>query len=260
MAGEIMSASSMVLLLGSAALAGVSLAGASRAMAADIKVIASNAVKDAYIELLPEFEQASGHKVHVDWGGTADIVKRITAGEAADCVIVPSFTIDALIKDGKLTPGSRSDLVRSAIGVAVRVGAPRPDLSSGETLKAALLASNRIVLSGGPSGGYMAGLLEKMGIADRVAPKLTRIAPGLPVGEVLARGEGDIGFTQVSEFLHIKGIDYRGALPADVQQITVFSAGIPKTAKESGAAAMLVRFLTAPERAPVLRKSGLEPG
>jgi molybdate transport system substrate-binding protein len=240
------------------AFAGIMLAVTSTA-AAEIKVIASNAVKDAYLELLPEFEKASGHRVKVDWGGTADIAKRVENGETADLVIIPSFTVDELTSAGKLIRGSRAGLVRSSIGVAVRIGAPRPDLSSGEGLKKSLLAANRIVLSGGPSGGSMAKMFESWGIAEAIKAKVTRIAPGLPVGEVLARGEGDIGFTQVSEFMHINGIDYRGPLPSDVQEITVFSAALPNTAHEMAAAKALVQFLTAPAAVPVLKKNGLEP-
>jgi molybdate transport system substrate-binding protein len=230
------------------------------ARAVEIKVIASNAVKEAYVELVPQFEKASGSTVSIDWGGTADIVKRLEAGEAADLVIIPSFTVDTLIADRKLAAGSRVDLVKSIIGVAVRPGAPRPDLSSGDGLRASLLAAKSIVLSGGPSGGYMASLFEKMGIADQIRAKLIRIPVGKPVGETLARGEGDLGFTQVSEFLHIQGIDYRGPLPADIQSVTVFSSAVPNNAGSRDAAADLVTFLTSPTVLPVLKKNGLEPG
>ncbi len=230
------------------------------ASAAEIKVIASNAVKEAYLELIPEFEKASGHKVTVDWGGTADIRARMQKGEAADLVIIPSFTIDELMAGGFVVPNTRNDLVKSFIGVATRVGAPTPDLSSGEGLKNYLLAANKIVLSGGPSGGSMQKMFERWGIMDRIKDKIIRIGVGLPVGESLARNEGDIGFTQVSEFLHIKGIDYRGPLPADVQEITVFSSGVPRNAKSLSNGKPLVEFVTSPAALPVLKKNGLEPG
>jgi molybdate transport system substrate-binding protein len=243
--------------------AGVALAAlfaVTNAAAAEIKVIASNAVKEAYLELIPEFEKASGHKVNVDWGGTADIRARMQKGEVADLVIIPSFTIDELMAGGFVVPNTRNDLVKSFIGVATRVGAPAPDLSSGEGLKNSLLAANRIVLSGGPSGGSMQRMFERWSIWDRIRDRVIRIGVGLPVGESLARGEGDIGFTQVSEFLHIKGIDYRGPLPADVQEITVFSSGVPRNAPSVTTAKGLVEFVTAPAALPVLKKNGLEPG
>jgi molybdate transport system substrate-binding protein len=243
-----------------ASVALTALIAVTNASAAEIKVIASNAVKEAYLELIPEFEKASGHKVNVDWGGTADIRARMQKGERADLVIIPSFTIDELMAGLFVVPNTRTDLVKSFIGVAVRVGAPAPDLSSGEGLKNYLLAANKIILSGGPSGGSMQRMFERWGIADRIKDKITRIGVGLPVGESLARGEGDIGFTQVSEFLHIKGIDFRGPLPADVQEVTVFSAGVPRNAPASSAGKALVEFVTSPAVMSILKKNGLEPG
>jgi molybdate transport system substrate-binding protein len=232
----------------------------SAAGAAEIKVIASNAVKEPYVKLVPVFEKKSGHHVTVDWGGTADIVKRTSGGEVADIVITTSAYIDALTKEGKLVPGSRVDLAKSTIGVALRPGAPKPDLTNGETLKKSLLAAKSIILSGGPSGVYLAELFQKMGIAEQIKAKTTRLAPGESPGEAVAHGQGDIGFTQVSELLAVKGIVYLGPVPADVQQVTVFSAGIGRNAPQPDAAKALVRFLTSAEAAPVLRETGLQPG
>lgn len=236
------------------------LAAAAPAGAAEIKVMASNAVKEAYSELIPAFEKESGHKVTVAWGGTIDLKKRIAAGEIADIVITPSGDIDEMIRDGKLAAGTRVDLVKSLIGVAVRRGAPKPDLSSGEGLKKSLLASKAIVISGGPSGYYLRDVFEKMGIAAAIKPKLTQIGSGLPVGDVLAQGRGDIGFTQISEFLPFKTIDYVGPLPADIQLVTVFSSGMHRVAPSPDAAKALVKFLTGPAAVPVLKRDGLEPG
>src|SRR5262249_3327695 len=230
------------------------------AEAAEIKMIASNAVKETYLQLIPQFEKASGHSVKVDWVGTDDVVRRIGGGEVADVVIAPSFTVDALIKDGLLAPGSRVDVAKSIIGVAVRPGTPRPDLSSGEGLKKALLSAKSILNSGRPSGTYMAGWFEKAGIADAIKAKTKRLGPGQSAGEAVARGEGDIGFTQVSELLAVKGIDYRGPLPKDVQQVTTFSSGLHRSAPQAEAARALIRFVTAPVAVPVLKKTGLEPG
>ncbi len=236
------------------------LVSAVAASAAEIKVMASNAVKEAYSELVPIFEKQSGHKVTIVWGGTIDLKKRIGEGEVTDIVITPSTDIDELMRQGKLAAGSHVDLVKSTIGVAVRPGTPRPDLSSGDGLKTSLLASKAIIISGGPSGYYLLSLFDKMGILGAIRPKMTQLASGLPVGDVLARGQGDIGFTQVSEFLPIKGIDYVGPLPPDVQLVTVFSSGIHRAAPSPDAAKALIAFLTGPQALPVLQKAGLEPG
>jgi len=187
-------------------------------------------------------------------------VRRIGGGEVADVVIAPSFTIDNLIRDGKLAQGSRVDVAHSIIGVALRPGAPKPDLSSGEGLKKSLLAAKSIIISGGPSGTYLTALFQNMGIADAIKAKTRRLGPGESPGVAVARGEGDIGFTQVSELLAVKGIDYLGPIPADVQQVTIFSAGIHKAAPQAESARALVKFVTAPRTVPVLKKTGLEPG
>jgi len=249
----------MMALARSLAMSGALMGAVATAQGAEIKMIASNAVKEPYIQLVPQFEKASGHRVSIDWGGTADIIKRISGGEVADVVITTAPSIDGLIKQGKLAEGSRVDLVKSLIGAAVRAGAPKLDISSGEALKKTLLAANRIVLSAGPSGVYLDTLFRNIGIADQINGKITRLAPGASPGEAVARGEGDIGFTQVSELLAVKGIDYLGPVPADVQQVTTFSAGLNKNAPQPEAAKALLKFLTSPAAATILKKTGLEP-
>jgi molybdate transport system substrate-binding protein len=231
---------------------------ASTARAAEIKVIASNAVREPYRELVPAFENSTGHKVRIDWGGTVDIVERVGGGEIADVVIIPAVRIDDFVKQGRLV--NRIDLARSGVGAAVGSGAPRPDISSAAALRSTLLAAKSIVLSSGPSSVYLPTLFQKMGIADQLKPKIIQIGPGLPVGEAVARGEGEIGFTQMSELMSVKGIDYLGPLPAEVQFITVFSAGLHAAAPAPEAARALIRFLTAPEAAPVLERHGMAPG
>ncbi|HWN49427.1 MAG TPA: substrate-binding domain-containing protein [Xanthobacteraceae bacterium] len=226
--------------------------------AAEIKVIASNAVREPYRELVPVFEKATGHRVTIDWGGTVDIVRRVGAGEVADIVIIPAGRIDDFVKQGLLV--GRIDLARSGVGVAVRAGAPRPDVSSAAALRNTLLAARSIVLSSGPSSVYLPTLFQKMGIAEQIKSKIIQIGPGLPVGEAVARGEGEIGFTQISELMSVKGADYLGPLPADVQFITVFSAGLHAAAPAPDAARALIKFLTTPDAAPVLKRHGMEPG
>jgi molybdate transport system substrate-binding protein len=226
----------------------------------EIRVMASNAFKEAYLELVPRFEQASGHKVVTSFVGSADIMKRMKAGESTDLVILAGNSVDELIKLGKVVPGSRVDLAKSGVGVAVRAGAPKPDIGSGDALKRALLAAKSIGYSSGPSGAYIAGLFQRMGIADEVKPKIRQTPPGVAVGDLIARGETEIGFQQVSELLPIAGIDFLGPLPPDIQQFTVFSAGIHVAAKEPVAAKALVQFLSSPASALVIRKKGMEPG
>jgi molybdate transport system substrate-binding protein len=222
--------------------------------------LASNALKEAYLELVPGFEKATEHKVATTWAGTNDIKKRMAAGETYDLVIMAGPALDELIKQGKIVPGSRVDLAKSGVGVAVRAGSPKPDISSGDALKRALLAAKSIGYSSGPSGVYMEGLFQRMGIADEIKPKLKQTQPGNPVGEVIARGEAEIGFQQVSELLPVAGIDFIGPLPPDVQHTTVFSGGIHTGAKQPDAAKALVKFITAPAAASVIKKKGMEPG
>ncbi len=235
--------------------------GMNTAHAAEIKVLASVAVKEAYLDLVPQFEKASGHKVSVVWSATPDIVKRVTAGEIYDLVILAGLSLDELIKSGKVVSGSRVDLAKSGIGIAVKSGAPKPDISSAEAVKKAALAAKTIGLSGaGVSGTYIVEMFQKMGIADEVKAKLVVVKPGEPVGAAVARGDVELGFHQVSELLPVKGIDYLGPLPADIQHITVFSAGLHTAATAPDAAKALVKFLISPEAGPIIRKTGMEPG
>ena len=225
----------------------------------EIKVMASAAFKEAYLELVPEFERTTGHKVVTIWVPTVEIMRRLKGGDTVDLVILAAGAIDELIKLGKIAAGSRVDLAKSGVGVAVRAGAPRPDISSGEALKRAVLAAKSIVYSHGPSGVYLAGLFQRMGIAEELKSKIKQVQ-GEPAGAVVARGEAEIGFQQMSELLPVPGIDLLGPLPADVQQITVFSAGLHVGAKAPDAARALVKFMTAPAAVPVIRKKGMEPG
>lgn len=226
--------------------------------AAEIKVMASAAFKEAYLELVPEFERTTGHKVVTIWVPSVQMMNRLKGGEIVDLVILSAAALDELVKHGMIAPGNRFDLAKSGVGVAVRAGAPKPDISSGEALKRAVLAAKSIVYSTGPSGIYIASLFQRMGIADAIKARIKQVQ-GEPAGAVVARGEAEIGFQQMSELLPVAGIDLIGPLPADVQQITVFSAGIHVGAKSPDAARALVRFLTAPAAAPVIRRKGMEP-
>jgi molybdate transport system substrate-binding protein len=226
----------------------------------EIKVLGTPGVREFYAELVPQFEKATGHKVATVWGGNVDVVKRVGGGESVDLVIMSRDALEELIRLGKIVPDSRVDVAKSGVGVAVRAGAPKPDISSGEAVKKALLAAKSIAYSSGPSGVYMAGLIQRMGIADEVKSKIKQIPPGEAVGDLIARGEAEIGFHQVSELLPVKGIDIVGPLPPDIQQITVFSAGLHVGAKEADAAKALIAFLTTPAAATVIKKHGMDPG
>jgi molybdate transport system substrate-binding protein len=237
-------------------LSGLLLAGASQA--GEITVMVSPAFKEAYIELVPAFERATENKVTTLWVGNGAIISRLKGGETVDLAILTEDGIDELAKLGKVAPGV--PLGKSPIGVAVRAGAPKADISSGEAFKCALLEAKSIAVSTGPSGVYLSGLIQKWSIADALSSKIVRPATGELIGDVLARGGAEIGVQQVSELLAIKGITYLGPLSADIQQITVFSAAVHRGAKNPDGARALIKFLTSPEAAPVVRKTGMEPG
>jgi molybdate transport system substrate-binding protein len=227
---------------------------------AEIKVLSSIATREAYNELVPQFECASGHKVATTWAGTVDILKRMAAGEVHDLVIISSTELDQLIKQGTIAAGSRADLARSGIGAAVRAGAPRPANGSADALKRTLLAAKTVGYTSGPSGVYMAGLIERMGIAAEIKPKFRCVPSGGTIGTIVASGECEIGFQQVSELVHIKGADYVGPLPPDLQRVTIFASGIQVGAANPDAAKALVQFLTTPAAVAVMKQHGLEAG
>ena len=217
-----------------------------------------------YLELLPEFERQTGTRVEsafgASMGGAPDsIPSRLERGEPADVVILASAALDALVAQGKVVAGSRVDLVSSKIGMAVRKGAPKPDIGSVEALKRTLLAAKSVAYSASASGTYLSmELFPRLGIADQIKDKSRRIVSER-VGDVVARGDAEIGFQQISELLPIEGRDYVGPLPEDAQKITGFSAGIAVGAKNPDAARALITFFTSPAAVPVIIKAGLEP-
>ena len=227
--------------------------------AAEIKVLSTQATEQSYRELVPQFEKASGLKVTTIFTGTLDADKRLAAGERYDLLIMSSPSIDEHMKDGKLVKASRVDLAKSGVAVAVRKGAPKPDISSVETLKKTLLAAKSIGYSTGPSGNIVMALFQRLGVADQIKPKLKQTATGIFVGSIIASGEVEIGFQQVSELSQFAGIDYVGPLPAEIQQYTTFSSGIVAGAGQADAAKALVKFLASPAAAPIFKKRGMEP-
>jgi molybdate transport system substrate-binding protein len=229
----------------------------------EIRVMSSGAVAPAYVPLVAQFERATPHKLvtlaTATGLGPESIPNRVRRGEPVDVVILSATAIDELIKEGHVRAGSRVDLARSGIGMAVRTGAPKPDISSVEALTRVLLQAKSVAFSAQISGVYLSTeLLPRLGIAERILPKSRRVE-GEPVGNVVARGEAEIGFQQISELLAVQGVDYVGPLPADVQRMSLFSAGIGARAGSPAAARAFIEFLVSPAGLSVLKKSGLEP-
>jgi len=221
-----------------------------------VKVFSSLAIKAAYQELVPQFEKSSGRKVDTEWVGMADIRKRLGAGETPDLVIGSAALIDEFVSAGTLK--ARTNLGQSGVAVAVRKGAPRPDISSADAVKRALLNAKSIVYSSGPSGVYLATLFDKWGITEQMKKTALQTPPGVLVAELVAKGERELCFQQMPELLQVSGIDIVGPLPAEIQTMTTFSAGIHAKAKDADTAAALVKFLTSPDARPVMQRRGLE--
>ena len=237
---------------------------AATARADEIKVVTSGGFTAAYLELVPQYEGATHHKLSTEFGpsmGTTHnaIPIRLDRGEAIDVVIMAAPALDDLIKQGKVRAGSRVDLVQSLIGMAVKAGAHKPDISTLDALKHTLLAAKSIAYSDSASGVYLSTeLFPKLGIADQIKSKCKKIEAD-PVGGVVATGEFEIGFQQISELRPVKGIDIVGELPPGAQRVTVFAAGIPATATHPEAAKALIEWLASPVAYAAIKKSGLEP-
>jgi molybdate transport system substrate-binding protein len=224
-----------------------------------MKVLCTNGVKAVTAELIPAVGRTIGLSVAVDYGSTNLLMDKIGGGETGDLAVLSAEAIDGLIGQGVLQKGSRTDLAKSSIGVAVREGMVEPDIGTVDALKATLLAAKSVIYSKtGISGVYMPEMLAKLGIADQIAPKAVNPSYGT-VGEALPRGEAEIALQQISELLPVPGIKVIGPLPAAVQLVTVFSAGIFSSAAEPRAARMLVEQLTANAARPLYTAKGLEP-
>ena len=232
----------------------------------EIRVLTTTAMKTSLDELLPELERSTGGKLSFSFGPSAKIAKMVADGEPNDVAIVTDHGFEELAKQGKLVPGSRSDIAKSAMALAVQKGAPRPDISSGEKLKAALLAAKSLGMSnpvgGGQSGANLVKIFEKLGITEQMKTK-TLYGPGGPaglIGNYLVRKEVEIGIQQLPELMAVPGIDIVGPLSPDIQMKTVFSAGLSTGAKNTDGAKALIRFLTTPQAAAVINAKGMETG
>ena len=232
--------------------------------AAEVRVMISGGLTAAYNALVPEFERATGHKVLTAYGpsmGTTinAIPIRLERGEPADVLIMVGYALGDLVKQGKVVADSRVDLVKSPIGIAVKSGAPKPDISSADSIKRALLAAKSVAYSDSASGVYVSTeMFGKLGIADAMKDKARKI-PATPVGEIVAHGDAEIGFQQISELRPVPGIDIVGPLPDELQKITVFSAGIATVSKEPDAGRALIKFLTSTAARNTIIKSGMDP-
>lgn len=235
------------------------LAAASCAHAVELTVVAPNAVKEAVTEIAARFEKDTGHRVSLTWGGSEAIAKRVADGEVFDVVVNTGQGLDRLVAEGRLAVGSRTDFCRSGVAAAVRVGVAPPDISSAAALKAALLDAPSIAISSGASGRYLEQLFQKLGVAEQIRPKLRQPPSGAQIGAMLARGEADLGFQQVTELMHAPGVQYLGPLPTELQNYTVWAAGWHVRAGQPEAARAFVRALAAAESVAAIRRAGMDP-
>jgi len=238
------------------------------ASAADIHVMISAGFYRVYAELGPAFERASGHRLVTTRGPSMGdspeaIPTRLARGETADVVILDGGAADKLGGRGLVRAGSKVELARSLIGMVVRAGATKPDIGSVETFRSTLLAAKSIAYSDSGSGTYLSTtMFPKLGIADQVAGKSRKVRgppSGEPVAAVVARGEAEIGFQQVSELIHVPGVTFVGAIPAELQPGFSFAGALTSAARQPEAANALIRFLASPEAAPAILKAGLTP-
>jgi molybdate transport system substrate-binding protein len=221
--------------------------------------ISSMATRQVLAELVAGFEATNPVKVAIESVGGVDAARRVQAGEAFDVVILASDAIDKLIAAGHLQPGSRVDLVRSGVAAAVREGAPVPDLGSEDAVRSAVLAARSISYSTGPSGVALAKLFERWGITEQIQGRIVQAPPGVPVASLVARGEVELGFQQLSELLGVAGIAIAGPLPPAIQITTIFSAGIPVQTAHTDAVRAMLDHMTAPQAADAKRRQGMEP-
>lgn len=218
--------------------------------------ISSMATKALLAELSTAYEQRSGVRTTIEAVGGVDAAKRVAAGEAFDVVVLAADAIDKLVAAGHLA--GRVDLVRSGVAVAVRAGAGRPDISNEEAVRRAVLSAPTLGYSTGPSGVALARLFERWGIAQTIAPRIVTAPPGVPVGSLVARGDVALGFQQLSELMHLEGIDVVGALPPSIQIVTTFSAGVGTACTQAHAARALLDFMASIEVAPIKQRHGME--
>jgi molybdate transport system substrate-binding protein len=241
-----------------AAVLGLGMQGAA---AAEIKVLTTGAFKQVVVALVPDFEKATGHKVLVDNGTVGQLIKRVDGGEHFDVLVLNPRGIEDYIKKGKIVAGTDAKVAKVGVGVMVKAGAPKPDISSVEAFKQALLKARTVgyidPASGGSSGIYVASLLERLGIAEAIKPK-ARLKRGGHVADLVVSGEAEIGIHQISEIVSEKGVTLVGPLPAPIQNYTTYVVGLRAGAKDPEAGKAFIRALTGPAAAEVLKAKGME--
>ncbi len=238
----------------------VLLAAGISAQAAEVKVMSSNALKTVLEELAPAFEKASEHKLVFVFGAAAPLKVEIEKGASFDVAVLTAAGVDDLVKQGKLDGATRTPLANSGVGVAVRRGAPKPDISSVDAFKRALVAAKSVAyVEQGGSGIYLKGLLPRLGLAEALKDKTKLLPPENPAARAVANGEAEIGMTQISEILPYAGAELVGPLPAEIQLVTSFASAVGSGARQSEAGRALLKFLKTPAAAAVFKAKGLDP-
>jgi molybdate transport system substrate-binding protein len=227
--------------------------------ATPLKVLSSMATRELLNELTSGYQRSSGQAVTSEAAGGVDVAKRVRAGEAVDVVVLSSTALDSLIAAGSLLPDSRTDLVKSGVSIAVRAGAPRPDVTGEEALKRAVLAAKAVSYSTGPSGVYLEKLFERWDILPQIRSRIVVAPPGVPVGSLVASGAVELGFQQLSELMTLPGIDVIGPLPPEIQTITIFSGGISCGCTRPELARALLDYLASPSVSDTKRRNGMDP-
>ncbi|MDX3907832.1 MAG: substrate-binding domain-containing protein [Pigmentiphaga sp.] len=229
-------------------------------MASQIHIISSMATKQLLADLVAQFQQSHPQQdIRVEAVGGVDAAKRVEAGEALDAIVLAADVIDRMTAAGRIVAGSRVDLVKSGVYVAVRAGAAHPDIGSEAALKQAVLEAGTIGYSTGPSGVYLAKLFERWGIAGQIKDRIVQAKPGVPVGSLIAKGEVELGFQQLSELMNLPGIDIVGPLPPEIQVLTTFSAGIAAASSQADEVRALLAFMGSADAAEIKRRNGMEP-
>jgi len=228
-------------------------------MSKEIRGISSMATRLVLAELADAYQERTGVRVAIESVGGVDAAKRVQAGEAFDVVILASDAIDKLVASGHVVAGSRVDLVHSGVAIAVREGAPHPDVSTEDALRQAVLAARTVSYSTGPSGVALAKLFERWGIADQIRDRIVTPPPGIPVGSLVAKGEVELGFQQLSELINLPGIAVLGPMPQAVQIVTTFSGGVCASSAQADAVRAMLAFMASPDAVEPKRRQGMDP-
>lgn len=223
-----------------------------------LHIISSMATRQVLSELAEQYRAAGGPEVKLESVGGVDAARRVQAGEPFDGVILAANAIDQLIADAKVLTGSRVDIVKSGIAIAVRAGAPHPSIADEAAVRKAVKDAATLGYSTGPSGVYLMKLFERWGIAEEIKPRIVQAPPGIPVGSLVAKGDIALGFQQLSELLPLEGIDILGPMPADIQSITTFSGGVAVTSQRPDAVRALLAFMASPQATPVKQRNGMD--